>query len=253
MKERKIVRDLEYEQIILGEREPDITIDKERLREIEESNQEILADYPPEFMAQQIEKRMTRKKSEHGTSRQFRKVYIPLSAAAVFILFFTIFPFNVFDSTTEGERGLADTVRLKGSGPSLYIYRGDRDNTELLLNNSLVREKDLLQIAYSSAGAKYGVIFSIDGRGTVTLHFPDNVYSNTRLDSGNKVLLPYSYELDNAPFFERFFFVTSENEIDAQAIMEKASLIAKGNKSEMLPLTEETTQQAVILFKEEVK
>jgi len=253
VKERKVVRDLEYEQIVLGEKEPDKTIDTDKLRKIEESNRDILSEYPPEFMARQIKDKMNRKKSENGRSRQFRKVYIPLSAAAVLILFFSVFPFNFSNNTAEGNRNPADTIRLKGNGPSLYIYRGDRGDTELLANNSMVREKDLLQIAYNGAGAKYGVIFSIDGRGAVTIHFPDNVYSNTRLDSGNKVLLPYSYELDNAPFFERFFFVTSENEIDAQYIMEKASLIAKGNKSEMLPLSEEINQQAVILFKEEVK
>ena len=82
------------------------------------------------------------------------------------------------------------------------------------------------------------------------MHFPDNVYSNTRLDFGGKVFLPYSYELDNAPFFERFFFITSENELNVNEIMEKAGRIAKGNKSEMLNLAPENKQQSIILFKE---
>ena len=54
-------------------------------------------------------------------------------------------------------------------------------------------------------------------------------------------------------FFERFFFITSEHEIDAGDIMEKAGRIAKGNKSEMLNITSDQIQQSIILFKEEVE
>lgn len=244
---KEVLNELNYEQIVLGEIKMDgKEADESRINEILSSNEEILRRYPPEKMAESINRRLNRKVIPWG------KLLIPLSAAAVFLLFFTLFPFQrtiLSENTSENP----EIIRLKGSKPSLYIFRGNGHEAEMLSNNTLVREKDLLQISYDSAGVKYGVILSIDGRGTVTLHFPENVYSNTRLDFGGKVYLPYSYELDDAPFFERFFFVTSDNEIDAAEIMNKAAKIAKGNKSEMLNLPADQNQQSMILFKEGVR
>lgn len=248
---KEVLNELYYEQILLGEIPVESSnADMEILKKLKQSNDDILNKYPPELMAESIKSRIEEKVTKGHFN--YKKIYIPLTAAAVFLLFFTIFPFNR-QVVNQNNFVNSETVRLKGNKPSLYIYRGKNSDTELLTNNSLVRERDLLQISYDSAGAKHGVIFSIDGRGTVTLHFPDNIYSNTRLDFGGKVYLPFSYELDNAPFFERFFFVTSENEIDAAYIMENAGRIAKGNKSEMLNLAPDYSQQSVILFKEEVE
>lgn len=251
---KEVLNDLYYEQIVLGELNlEDHDIDTDKIERLRESDEEILKSYPPSKMAASIKKRIDgREVKVKKATFSYRKAYIPLSAAAVFLLFFAIFPFNN-DNSIITENNDTEVIRLKGTKPSLHIYRGNGEDAELLGSNALVREKDLLQISYDSAGTKYGVIFSIDGRGTVTLHFPDNVYSNTRLDFGGKVFLPYSYELDNAPFFERFFFITSEHEIDAAQIMEKAGRVAKGNKSEMLNLPDDQIQQSIILFKEEVE
>ncbi|MBI9099446.1 MAG: hypothetical protein JEY91_13265 [Spirochaetaceae bacterium] len=246
---KEVLKDFYYEQILLGELNPE-NYDNEILDKLKESNEDILMKYPPGHMAEKIQKKLTEQNKTTKGNFNYRKIYIPLSAAAVFLLFFAIFPMNRQPQNDIAEN---DIIRLKGNKPSLSIYRGNADEAELLENNSLVREKDLLQISYDGAGIKYGVIFSIDGRGTVTLHYPGNVYSSTRLDSGGKIFLPFSYELDNAPFFERFFFISSDNEIDAQEIMEKAARIAKGNKSEMLSLPVDFNQQSIILFKEEVK
>lgn len=253
---KEVLNELYYEQIILKElpieKYADREIDKNKIDRLENSNREILKKYPADLMAKSIEKKLHDSENLVKNRFNYKKIYIPLSAAAVFLLFFTIFPVLQKQGYNPGIQD-TETVRLKGNKPSLYIYRGNRNDQELLGNNSLVKEKDRLQISYDGAGAKYGVIFSIDGRGTVTLHFPDNVYSNTRLDIGGKIYLPFSYELDNAPFFERFFFVTSDQEIDAQSIMENAGKIAKGNKSEMLNLSDAYSQQSIILFKEEIQ
>ncbi|RQW05906.1 MAG: hypothetical protein EH225_03955 [Calditrichaeota bacterium] len=249
----KAIHELHYEQIALGELIAENDWDREKINKIRESDREILEKYPAELMARKIREKMDNQELKAESERfNYKLVYLPLSAVAVLLLFFTVFPGNSLFPVKTAEV-TEDVVRLKGSGPSLYIYRGVGGDPELLSSNAVVREKDLLQISYDSAGSRYGVIFSIDGRGTVTLHFPENIYSSTRLDYGGRVSLPYSYELDNAPFFERFFFVTSENEIDASEIMEKAGRIAKGNKSEMLILPADQVQQSLILFKEEVE
>ena len=47
------------------------------------------------------------------------------------------------------------------------------------------------------------------------------------LEQKKKILLDNSYELDNAPGFERFFFVTSTSAIDVESVLEQANLLAK--------------------------
>lgn len=251
---KEVLNELYYEQILLDElsqekfKREDINQDKIRI--LKQSNKSILDKYPPEFWANTIEDKLQKEKKNNKMNFSSARLYIPLSAAAVFLLFFTISP--IFDKMESfANPNEFENIRLKGNTPSIFIYRGNGNDAELLDNNALVKEKDLLQISYDSAGEKYGIIFSIDGRGTVTLHFPDNINSDTKLENGGKVSLPFSYELDNAPLFERFFFVTSNNEINAQSILDNAGSIAKGNKSEMLNLADGSKQQSVILYKEE--
>jgi hypothetical protein len=75
------------------------------------------------------------------------------------------------------------------------------------------------------------VILSVDGRGVVTLHYPESEDKDPILDQYKKTFLSTSYELDDAPDFERFFFITSKSEIDVQAILNSAKVLAKHPKT----------------------
>jgi hypothetical protein len=81
----------------------------------------------------------------------------------------------------------------------------------------------VLQVSYVALGRPYGVIFSIDGAGVVTLHHPTSAEGEQALvDLDGAVPLPSAYELDDAPRFEKFFFVTALHPLDVTAILEKA-------------------------------
>src|SRR6185436_11941296 len=72
-------------------------------------------------------------------------------------------------------------------------------------------------------GRTYGAIVSIDGRGAVTLHLPRQGARATRLpEGGETVLLDRAYELDDAPRWERFFFVTGEAPFEIEPLLEAA-------------------------------
>ncbi len=242
-----------YEQILLDESSQEIngidSYDKKIIEELEKSNLDILDKYPPSSMADSIKRRMKNDNKSIKGNFNRKKLYIPLTTAAVFLLMFPVF--SILLQKDQIISNQPEVIRMKGNTPSIYIYKRNNENFELLANNSFVKEKDLLQISYDGAGVKYGIILSIDGRGTVTLHFPENIYSSSRLDFGGKVALPFSYELDNAPFFERFFFITSNDEILIEDILDKAARIAQGNKSEILNLDKGIDQQTIILFKED--
>jgi hypothetical protein len=51
----------------------------------------------------------------------------------------------------------------------------------------------------------------VDGNGVVTRHWPIDGDAAVSLISGGEFLLPYSYELDDAPDFEAFALVWSDS------------------------------------------
>jgi hypothetical protein len=71
------------------------------------------------------------------------------------------------------------------------------------------------------------VIISIDGRGVVTLHYPEEGHAPAKLELNRKVLLPRAYQLDDAPGFERFFYLSSKNPVNVGAVMEAARSLAR--------------------------
>jgi hypothetical protein len=138
------------------------------------------------------------------------------------------------------------------SKPQLLVHRKRNDRIELLKNGARGKAGDLLQLAYIAAKQSHGVILSIDGNGNVTLHFPDNKDNPTSLVQDQKILLPNAIELDNAPGFERFFFVTSNVEINAEEILKKAVTLANNPgraKKDNIDLPESVNQYSIIIIK----
>jgi hypothetical protein len=78
------------------------------------------------------------------------------------------------------------------------------------------------------AGAgSYGVIFSIDGRSAVTMHYPYGLSQSTRLIPGKRIALDEAYTLDDAPDYEIFFFVVSSKPLDVSGILKSAEQLAR--------------------------
>ena len=77
----------------------------------------------------------------------------------------------------------------------------------------------MLSIAYRAEDAPYGVIVSVDGAGEVTLHFPADETGDTTLQQYGNIRLPHAFELDNAPDFERFYFVTADAPLSPRAVL----------------------------------
>lgn len=202
---------------------------KKEIERLENSNKDILNQYPPSSVVPQIlsqyNYKIEKNKRERVTKTRpvfFRRLaYASPAFALALILIFLVFPFQ------------KDKTRTKGNDltePNLIVYRKNDSGEEELKNGVKAKAGDLLQIAYAAAKKKYGVILSIDGNGTVTLHYPERKDQSTVLKKGMKVLLGSSYELDNAPEFERFFFITSMSEIDVADILQKAIRLAHDSK-----------------------
>ena len=124
-----------------------------------------------------------------------------------------------------------ETERSKGSEPSaaprLYVYRHGADGNQRLSDGARAARGDLVQLAYGSRRGGYGVLLSIDGAGKVTLHWPEKQDGEAApLKPSSENRLPSSYELDDAPAFERFFLVRAATPFAVATALEAARALA---------------------------
>jgi hypothetical protein len=105
--------------------------------------------------------------------------------------------------------------------PRLLLFRkAPAAGVERLVPGSLAHDRDLLQVVYQAAGRSHGVILSVDGRGTVTRHLPVTGMQAAPLQAGPAVPLGLAYQLDDAPGFERFYFVTADAPFAVEVVEE---------------------------------
>lgn len=136
---------------------------------------------------------------------------LPGLAAAVIVL--ALLPYQLLlrsEPSSDDTAAIARGERVKGLDTSLFIFRSTPDGAvEELTDGTPVAAGDHLQIAYVAAGRSHGMIFSVDGNGVVTLHYPDFPGGPSELVQGGSTALPFAYVLDDAPRYEEFYFLTA--------------------------------------------
>lgn len=100
-------------------------------------------------------------------------------------------------------------TRAKGAGVTLLLYHKTAAGSELVVPGSVLSEGDEVQAAYLVSERRFAALYSVDGRGTVTVHLPLHGAQAVEVGPPEPTLLPYSYRLDDAPKFETFYLVTS--------------------------------------------
>ena len=240
------------------------------LDEIEASNRDILERYPVSRIKERLDARAAAGRvleRPAGFLPWKRLLTLSSVCATAALLLVLVFPLVKKEFGGRGGTVLApiDDTRIKGNGTGsqavdlsttqLLVHRKTGESVELLKNGDLARPGDLLQLAYVSAGEMYGIILSIDGKGVVTMHFPvDGAAVGAALETHQKVLLPDAIELDDAPVFERFFFVSSESPLDPAAILNEArDLAARPDRglSGSLILPDGVRQYSILILKGE--
>lgn len=242
--------DIYYEQYVLGELDDRQRAEVEaapdfdaRIEEIQRSNDEILDAYPAAEFAKRIrnayEAETGKSAANAGTTHRKARLgsllgrqsggnlagaffgrpiaTFGVSAALVAVVAVAALVVGGFAPTAT------ESLRTKGLDAKIRIYRDAGTDVEVLAPDQSVSEGDLLQISYNAAGGRYGTIFSVDGRGTFTLHYPTSIDDSTAVESTGEVLLPYAYRLDDAPRFEKFYFLTSEERLDLDSIIDAVS------------------------------
>lgn len=185
------------------------------LEELKKSDEEILAAYSVDNMRKTVEKKLGKPTILSFPVQKF----IGYAAAAV-LLAAVVVPAGLKNSTLKTNKASVATERVKGaSDPSknsqaqIKLYRQKGREIQALEDGSFARSGDVIQITYNAGASEYGVIFSVDGNGNITRHFPENSWQAAQLIHRNdETPLDFSYELDNAPDFECFVMVTSQKQ-----------------------------------------
>ncbi|MBP7735632.1 MAG: hypothetical protein KA369_06625 [Spirochaetes bacterium] len=262
----KHIPDITLERYLLNELTPDVMeriretmkadpLLRKRIEQINESNGKILRRYRPETIVPRIIEWASLSGIAPAPGRRFSRamVLVPSMAAVAAVAVLVLFPIIRSGNDTIPDPFMNDVTRVKGTGAQLYVYRKSGSGAEQLSAASKVRDRDLLQIAYYSAEDTHGVILSLDGRGTVTQHYPASPSRDTRIEKNRKIFLRSSYELDDAPGFERFIFISSRSPLDARALYRAAEKLAaspgRAKKAE-LSIDTGSRQTSLVLLKD---
>lgn len=207
---------LHLEQQRFGERER-LASDDHARAELDAHDAVVLSRLPPRTMAARITAEAARQSSSSSASSWFsgRWAVPAVPALAMAMGLFVVTRDEPAAEDNVGNVGNVGT-RSKGLAPALQVYVAEGDQKRPLHSGDVVGAGDVVQVqTRSTEAAAYGVVISIDGRGGVSRHFPDT--ADTALPRGTAAL-PFSFELDDAPGFERFFLVTSNRPIDIAAV-----------------------------------
>ncbi len=152
------------------------------------------------------------------------------------------------------DANVAAVRPARGLIPHLEIDRKATTRVDRLVTGAQVGAGDIVQVSYVAAGNRFGVVVSVDGRGGVTLHHPASPHDVPRVRARGETPLPYAFELDDAPGFERFFFVTGARvSLDPASVVEAAhALVSSGPGAawvDPLPLPAELGQSSFLLRK----
>jgi hypothetical protein len=189
----------------------------DRVAALRDDNAAELARHPAGPALAQIEARVAelRDRAEREARRRRRRLGglgLVMSAAVVLL---------VVRGTAQLPAGepapVDDTTRVKGAA-RLIAFRQAGEQVEQLGPDAMVRAGDVIQLRYHAGGRGYGVIASVDGAGVVTLHYPlrEDAPPQATAMAPEPTALPHAYALDDAPRFERFFFITSDDPLDVR-------------------------------------
>jgi hypothetical protein len=211
-----------------------------RLESLDQSDLEIRRDYQPELFIRRIQERL----AARPVRGLFPSWAIPAMLVAATLILVVVLP-RIGPGDGDGDR-------IKGLLPGLAVYRKTDTGSETLADGAIAHSGDVIRLGYRAAGKPFGVILSIDGRGAVTQHLPPDGEQAASLRNEPTVLLDQAYELDDAPRWERFYFVTGETSFSVQPVMDAARRAASNPRSQpALELPRGLEQSVFLLQKEE--
>ncbi len=185
-----------------------------RLEKLCQSNTEILTQYPSDRMVDVIKSKVEARHQKNSMPKW------PLVMAATLLCVAIPFVSSPKDlirsllgesaSSVEIQKIDEDGTRIKGMAPRLEVWLKKNADAEQLTEMSEVKAGDEIQLRYAVPSLCYALLVSLDGRNIVTVHLSKGD-SAIPIEPGKMNTLPFAYKLDDAPYFEKFFFLVSSH------------------------------------------
>ena len=206
-----------------------------RTAELRDANASELAAYPAGPALTQIEARIGTRRAAHR--RRLQRTVLGVATSGIVLVIAVRVVGHHGTETAKPTISDDDGIRAKGKA-RLVAFRQVGSQAEQLAPDALCRAGDVIQLRYNAGGKHYGVIASLDGAGVVTLHFPASEAAPPEATAiaPQTTALPHAYELDDAPRFERFFFLTADEPIDLQQSLAALHVLAQQDDSADAPL-----------------
>lgn len=226
--ERYLTGDLpENEMREIRELEKKDEIFAQRVKLMREDNAAILRKMPFERLSEKLDA-MPERSNSAGNTVPVNFRLVKFAAAAAFVL--AVVSVALFsqreiasqdiggqlasDGSVESAMAVAmadedNGTRIKGMDARMEVWKKTGDSAVQMQNLDAASEGDEIQLRYSVPEKCYGLLFSMDGNGVITMHMGDNNRAIV-LEPGKMTTLPFAYKLDNAPKFEKFFLLTSK-------------------------------------------
>ena len=221
--ERFLTGDLPEEEMNkLRELEAQDAVFANRVKMLREDNKAILSKLPFEKLAANL---------GTVTETAARFTLVKFAAAAMFVFAVALVAFfaqretsvmnervgsdvanvNGSQNTQVALAEIQSDTRIKGLEARMEVWKKTPAGIVQLNDLDSVGEGDEIQLRYAVPEKCFGLLFSMDGNGALTLHIGNGVKA-VELAPGKMNSLPFAYKLDDAPYFEKFFFVTSPKE-----------------------------------------
>lgn len=230
--ERFLTGDLPEEEMNkLRELEANDALFANRVKMLREDNKAILSKLPFETLAANLGMDAAGNAAKNVAKNAARFTLVKFAAAAMFVFAVALVAFFAQSETSVmNERVGSDVANVNGSQNTQVALAENESDTRIkgldarmevwkktpagivqLNDLDSVGEGDEIQLRYAVPEKCFGLLFSMDGNGALTLHMGDGVKA-IELAPGKMNSLPFAYKLDDAPYFEKFFFVTSPKE-----------------------------------------
>jgi hypothetical protein len=203
-----------------------------RLAALEADTSATLERHPAAEVARRVSA-LSRSRRAQRPVRRFLPALALAGPALAAVLVFLVRPQAVAPRFEE----LPEVTRAKGLEPRLLVHRQGVNAPEPLEEGAHAAAGEVVQLAYLAAGHSHGVIFSLDGRGTLTLHAPEAGSASVPLAPSGTHPLPRAYALDDAPDFERFFLITADAPFSLEEVLAAARDLAGRPDAHTAPLS----------------
>ena len=209
-----------------------------RVKMMREDNAAILRKMPFERLSEKMDAMPGRSGSAGNTVHVNFKLVKFAAAAALVLAVVSVALFGQREVMAPAQSGAQvmdvamldsqdEGTRIKGMDARMEVWKKTADSAVQMSNLDEAREGDEIQLRYSVPEKSFGLLFSMDGNGALTMHMGSENHA-VELAPGEMTTLPFAYKLDNAPKFEKFFLLTSRNMFSINASDIDASLKQEG-------------------------